>query len=62
MQFKQQKIVDFVSYKDAISKPEFVYSDFAKFDRPMQIHISFLSRQVYFDRFGVYPRAYNQVF
>ncbi|KAJ2617152.1 E1 ubiquitin-activating protein [Coemansia sp. RSA 1365] len=42
--FKQVKMpvsLNFLSFKEALEKPEFLYSDFAKFDRPAQLHVGF---------------------
>ncbi|KAI8850612.1 ubiquitin-activating emzyme E1 [Chytridium lagenaria] len=40
-QVKQPKILKFLPLKDALIKPEFVMSDYAKFDRPAQLHVGF---------------------
>ncbi|KEZ41026.1 Ubiquitin-activating enzyme E1 1 [Scedosporium apiospermum] len=40
-QVKMPKIVGFKSIAEAQKDPEFVISDFAKFDRPHQLHIAF---------------------
>ncbi|KAJ1668022.1 E1 ubiquitin-activating protein [Coemansia sp. RSA 1646] len=42
--FQQVKVpaqVSFASFKDALENPEFLFSDFAKFDRPAQLHVGF---------------------
>ncbi|KAJ2760191.1 E1 ubiquitin-activating protein, partial [Coemansia sp. BCRC 34490] len=42
--FQQAKIpsqISFASFKDALENPEFLFSDFAKFDRPAQLHVGF---------------------
>lgn len=40
-QVKMPKIVSFKSFTTALKEPEFVISDFAKFDRPQQLHLGF---------------------
>ncbi len=35
------KFIDFQSISAAFKDPEFVISDFAKFDRPQQLHLGF---------------------
>lgn len=40
-QVKKPKIINFQSLAEQLAQPEFVYSDFAKFDRPMQLHVAF---------------------
>ncbi|KAJ2162987.1 E1 ubiquitin-activating protein [Coemansia sp. RSA 552] len=42
--FKQVKMpvtVSFASFKEALETPEFLVADFAKFDRPAQLHVGF---------------------
>ncbi|KAF3482219.1 ubiquitin-activating enzyme E1 [Arthroderma uncinatum] len=38
-QAKMPKFIDFQPFSQQLKKPEFVISDFAKFDRPAQLHI-----------------------
>ncbi|KAK2742901.1 E1 ubiquitin-activating protein [Myotisia sp. PD_48] len=38
-QVKMPKFIDFQPFSQQIQKPEFVVSDFAKFDRPAQLHV-----------------------
>jgi ubiquitin-activating enzyme E1 len=40
-QVKMPKVVDFKSFTAALKEPEFVISDYAKFDRPQQLHLGF---------------------
>ncbi|TQV91455.1 ubiquitin-activating enzyme E1 1 [Cordyceps javanica] len=40
-QVKMPKILDFKSYTDSVKEPEFLISDYAKFDRPQQLHLGF---------------------
>ena len=40
-QVKMPKVINFNSITEARKEPEFIISDFAKFDRPQQLHIAF---------------------
>lgn len=40
-QVKMPKIMNFKNFTSALKEPEFVMSDFAKFDRPQQLHLGF---------------------
>ncbi|KAJ1727979.1 E1 ubiquitin-activating protein [Coemansia biformis] len=40
-QVKEPTTLDFASYAEALENPEFFYADFAKFDRPPQLHVGF---------------------
>ncbi|EPS43694.1 hypothetical protein H072_2288 [Dactylellina haptotyla CBS 200.50] len=40
-QVKMPKIINFKSLADQLAKPEFLMSDFAKWDRPSQLHVGF---------------------
>ncbi|KAJ2872583.1 E1 ubiquitin-activating protein [Coemansia aciculifera] len=40
-QVKEPSHVNFASFRDALQAPEFLFSDFAKFDRPAQLHVGF---------------------
>ena len=40
-QVKMPKVTDFKNFTTSLKNPEFVMSDFAKFDRPQQLHLAF---------------------
>lgn len=40
-QVKMPKTINFKNFTTALKEPEFVMSDFAKFDRPQQLHLGF---------------------
>lgn len=46
-QVKMPKILDFKSYTESLKNPEIVMSDFAKFDRPQQLHVGFQALQAF---------------
>ncbi|KAI9025222.1 ubiquitin-activating emzyme E1 [Phycomyces nitens] len=50
-QVKMPIHVDFESFRSSLNSPEFVISDFAKFDRPIQLHLGFQA---------LYQFAYNK--
>ncbi|KAJ3214251.1 hypothetical protein HDU67_001850 [Dinochytrium kinnereticum] len=62
-QVKQPKAIKFkyhqLPLKDALVKPEFVISDFAKFDRPAQLHVGFQALDKFRSRAGSLPRPRN---
>ncbi|ROW14541.1 hypothetical protein VPNG_03190 [Cytospora leucostoma] len=58
-QVKMPKIVEFKSISAALSDPEFVISDFAKFDRPQQLHIGFQALHAFEETHGRLPRPLN---
>ncbi|XP_071157433.1 ubiquitin-like modifier-activating enzyme 1 isoform X2 [Mytilus edulis] len=56
-QVKKPKEMKFKSIKNAMNAPEFVLTDFAKFDRPGQLHIAFLALSEYVKSKGQLPRS-----
>ncbi|TPX07669.1 uncharacterized protein E0L32_010667 [Thyridium curvatum] len=58
-QVKMPKFVDFKSISEALKDPEFVISDFAKFDRPQQLHVGFQALHAYVQTHGRLPRPMN---
>ena len=60
-QVKMPKIINFQSIKSQIKKPEILMSDFAKFDRPQQLHIGFQALHEFADRHGgEFPTAHSE--
>ncbi|KAL2016033.1 hypothetical protein VTK56DRAFT_4323 [Thermocarpiscus australiensis] len=59
-QVKMPKFLDFKNISAAIKDPEFVISDFAKFDRPQQLHIGFQALHAFVQRRGRLPRPMNE--
>lgn len=59
-QVKQPKIMDFKPLSEQIKNPELVMSDFAKFDRPAQLHVGFQALHKFAEGHkGDYPRPHN---
>ena len=48
------------SLSDSLANPEFVISDFAKFDRPGQLHMAFQALDRFQSTVGRLPRSYNK--
>lgn len=58
-QVKKPKIINFKSLAEQIAQPDFVYSDYAKFDRPMQLHVGFQALHKFAEATGAWPRPMN---
>ena len=59
-QVKMPKFIDFQPLEEQIKKPELVISDFAKFDRPIQIHIGVQALHKFAEKHGGFPRPHNE--
>jgi ubiquitin-activating enzyme E1 len=58
-QVKMPKFLDFKSLSASLKEPEFLISDYAKFDRPQQLHIGFQALHAFTESHGGRPRPYN---
>lgn len=58
-QVKMPKDLHFKSLKEALQAPEFVVSDFAKFDHPQQLHIGFTALHRFIEKHGRTPKPWN---
>ncbi|ORX47471.1 ubiquitin-activating emzyme E1, partial [Hesseltinella vesiculosa] len=58
-QVKMPKKIDFLSFRESLSKPTYLDSDFAKFDRPLQLHLGFQALHEFVEKNGRYPRPRN---
>ncbi|KAJ9148883.1 Ubiquitin-activating enzyme E1 [Pleurostoma richardsiae] len=58
-QVKMPKVVDFKTISTALRDPEFVISDFAKFDRPMQLHVGYQALHAFVQTHGRLPKPFN---
>jgi ubiquitin-activating enzyme E1 len=60
-QVKMPKFVDFQPLSEQIKKPELMVSDFAKFDRPQQLHIGVQALHKFAEAHdGQFPRPHNE--
>lgn len=59
-QVKMPKVVSFKSLRESIKEPEFVMTDFAKFERPPQIHRAFATLHKYIEEKGEPPKPWNE--
>jgi ubiquitin-activating enzyme E1 len=59
-QVKMPKIIDFQPFSEQLKKPEMLISDFAKFDRPAQLHVGFQALHAFAEKHnGEFPRPHN---
>ncbi|CAK4030370.1 Ubiquitin-activating enzyme E1 1 [Lecanosticta acicola] len=59
-QVKMPKILDFEPLSQQLKKPELLMSDFAKFDRPGQLHVGFQALHAFAkNHSGEFPRPHN---
>ncbi|KAF2672466.1 ubiquitin-activating enzyme E1 [Microthyrium microscopicum] len=58
-QVKMPKIIDFKPMSEEIKNPTQLISDFAKFDRPMQLHVGFQALHKFAESHGALPRPHN---
>ncbi|KXL43568.1 hypothetical protein M433DRAFT_3558 [Acidomyces richmondensis BFW] len=60
-QVKMPKILDFQSLRQQLKKPDLMISDFAKFDRPAQLHAGFQALHKFAESHsGDLPRPHNE--
>jgi ubiquitin-activating enzyme E1 len=59
-QVKMPKSIDFKPISASLKSPEFLVSDYAKFDRPMQLHVGFQALHAFFESHNRLPRPMNQ--
>lgn len=59
LQVKMPKTVSFKPLEEAEKSPEFVMSDYSKFDHPQNINIAFTALSRYNDKYNRNPRPWN---
>lgn len=57
---KKPKSITFKKFTASLDQPEFLLSDFAKFDRPGQLHIAFMALHRFVKEEGRLPAPYNK--
>ncbi|KAK3930977.1 Ubiquitin-like modifier-activating enzyme 1 [Frankliniella fusca] len=58
-QVKMPKVVNFKPLKTALQEPEFVMTDFGKFDYPAQLHVAYTTLHKFEAEHGRLPNAWN---
>ena len=58
-QVKMPKIINFQPLSEQLKKPELLMSDFAKFDRPQQLHVGFQALHKFAGQHGGLPRPHS---
>ncbi|XP_072571330.1 ubiquitin-like modifier-activating enzyme 1 isoform X2 [Paramormyrops kingsleyae] len=59
-QVKMPKKISFKSLLASLSEPEFLLTDFAKFERPGQLHLGFQALHAFEKQHGRVPKPWNQ--
>ncbi|KAL3427419.1 ubiquitin-activating enzyme E1 [Phlyctema vagabunda] len=59
-QVKMPKFIDFKDITTSRKDPEFLISDYAKFDRPQQLHVGFQALHAFYESQGRLPKPQNQ--
>ncbi|KAH1011803.1 hypothetical protein HUJ04_001094 [Dendroctonus ponderosae] len=59
-QVKMPKELHFKSLKESLDNPEFVITDFAKFDSPSQLHLAFSTLHSYVEKHNRVPKPWSQ--
>lgn len=58
-QVKMPKKLNFKSLKQSLAEPEYLISDFGKFDRPAQLHLAFIAFHKFVSINGRFPSPWN---
>lgn len=58
-QVKMPKFIDFKPLSAALKEPEFLIADFAKSDRPQQLHVGFQALHAFAQSQGHFPRPHH---
>ncbi|KAI1294860.1 Ubiquitin-like modifier-activating enzyme 1 [Halotydeus destructor] len=59
-QVKMPKTVEFKPLRESLKAPEFVMSDFAKFERPAQLHLAFQALDHYRRQYSESPKSWSK--
>ncbi|XP_054859377.1 ubiquitin-like modifier-activating enzyme 1 [Eublepharis macularius] len=59
-QVKMPKKISFKSLRCSLQEPEFILTDFSKFDRPAQLHLGFQALHEFCKKHGHFPKPRNQ--
>ena len=59
-QVKMPKQIHFKPLAESLEEPEFLITDFAKFDRPAQLHLAFRTLDAYVKKEGCFPAPWSR--
>lgn len=59
-QAKRPLKLSFLPLKDQIKSPEYLFSDFAKFDRPNTLHVGFLALHGFYNKYERLPKPHGE--
>ncbi|XP_015770174.1 PREDICTED: LOW QUALITY PROTEIN: ubiquitin-like modifier-activating enzyme 1 [Acropora digitifera] len=59
-QVKMPKVVKFKSFRESLTAPEFVMTDFGKMERPGQLHLGYVTLHKFVSEYGSPPRPRNE--
>lgn len=59
-QVKMPKTLVFKSFNESLKSPEFLITDFGKFDYPSQLHVAFYALDKYYQNNSSLPRPWNK--
>ncbi|XP_075438311.1 ubiquitin-like modifier-activating enzyme 1, partial [Ascaphus truei] len=59
-QVKMPKKISFKRLRDSLLEPEFIITDFAKFERPSQLHLGFQALHKFHEKNGRLPKPRNE--
>ncbi|KAH7417956.1 putative ubiquitin-activating enzyme E1 1 [Cadophora sp. MPI-SDFR-AT-0126] len=60
-QVKMPKFANFKPLSVALKEPEHLISDYAKFDRPAQLHVGFQALHAFAEQHGRLPKPHNEI-
>lgn len=58
-QVKQPKTLEFLPLAEALKQPEFLITDFAKFESPAQLHLAFFTLSKFVKSYGQLPKPWS---
>ncbi|KAK9881581.1 hypothetical protein WA026_016454 [Henosepilachna vigintioctopunctata] len=59
-QVKMPKVIQFKPLRESLKTPEFLVTDFSKFDHPQQLHLGFMALHKYIEKYNRTPQPWNQ--
>ena len=58
-QVKMPKTINFKPFSESIRQPEFLVTDYGKFDHPQQLHFAFIALHKFVEKYGRRPKPWN---